>query len=342
MSSFGVDVSMHQCRRDAQGNYHNVIDWRAARDESGVRWAYVKVTEGIGYVDPGADSQINAIRATGGILPGGYTFCRPDTNPPEADAEHFGAQLLARGLVGENSLPPCLDMEQEAGVPRGFDMLGWTRRCVDRLRAVTGYPLVMIYANRNWWINLLGSGEWLDDNAFAWVAEYGVPAGSPGWKGRRAVAHQYASDGRIAGYGGNIDVNVCWVDLGSLATGGVPLPAPGGGGGGVFRPGGFPIPRDEWFGDIDGPRESHGGASPERGGIPGEATWVLEIQRQLIRKGYARRRNGQVVTNPMDGWADGVWGQVTTDALIRWQRDHMPHTTYWGQLWWDDWDKLFS
>ena len=46
------------------------------------------------------------------------------------------------------------------------------------------------------------------------------------------------------------------------------------------------------------------------------------------------------VTNPNDGWADGLWEQPTTDALTAWQRDHMPHTTYWGQCWADDYAKL--
>lgn len=340
-SVFGVDVSMHQAARQPNGTYRNVIDWRRARDNSGVRWAYVKISEGVQYIDPAADAILAAIAEAGGILSGGYHYARPDTNAPEQDAEDFGHALLARNLANQDHLPPCLDMEQEKGIPAGFDMVSWTQRCIARLRAVTGYQLVMIYANTNWWRNWLGGGGWLDENTFAWVADYGPPPGQPGWKGARAVAHQYGSDGTIDGYGGRIDVNTAWVDLGSLATGGVPLPKPPAGGGGgtgsIFRPGGFPLPPNTYYGFWKGPNESKGGHRDYA--TADEIEQVRQIQLALCRLGFARRNNGDPVTDP-NGWSDGLYGEATVAAMKRAQAAWGYHQT--GNVWPDDWDMLFA
>ena len=115
--------------------------------------------------------------------------------------------------------------------------------------------------------------------------------------------------------------------------------AAGGGGGGAPAPTpqppsgapAWPLPRDHYFGDIAGPERSHGGYyAHERG-------WVKQIQQALIRKGYVPN-----ITDPNSGWADGKFEQPTTDAVIRFQRAEMPGTTYFGQVWWDDWARLLA
>lgn len=89
----------------------------------------------------------------------------------------------------------------------------------------------------------------------------------------------------------------------------------------------FPLPRNEYFGDIHGPAASHGGF------YESERTWIKMIQRKLQEKGYAPS---------YPGWADGVYEQPTVDAVTAWQHDHMPNTTYFGQVWWDDWAALLG
>ena len=333
-SVFGVDVSMHQAARNADGSYRNVIDWAAARDRSGVRWAYVKTSEGVQYRDPAARAILDAIRAAGGILPGGYHYCRPDTNTGEADGVDFGRALLDLGLANDKSMPPCLDMEENAP---GKDLVAWTQRCIDKVREVTGYPLVMVYASTSWWQTQLRGGDWLDANTFAWVAHYGRDPGNPGWRGARAVAHQYASDGRIEGYGGNIDVNTAWVDLGSLATGGVPLPVPAPGGGGTPGGAGWPLGPGEYFGYWRGPNESKGG-HPDYA-TQAEKDNVRRIQLALCAKGFARRNNGNAVTD-CNAWSDGLYGEATVAAVKRAQAAWGYHRT--GNVWPDDWDMLFG
>ncbi|WP_052684695.1 peptidoglycan-binding domain-containing protein [Lentzea aerocolonigenes] len=94
----------------------------------------------------------------------------------------------------------------------------------------------------------------------------------------------------------------------------------------------FPLRRDEYFGDIAGPRESHGGAPVSQGGIPNEAYYVKLIQQRMQQWGYAP-------TYP--GWADGIYQRETTNAVAAWQRAKVPGTTRFGEVWWDDWAILF-
>lgn len=203
----GVDVA----------NWQRGVDWGVARTGGGIEFAYIKSSEGVGYVDPVVDEHLSGARGAG-LYTGLYHYARPDTNAPEEDAAHFAAQLLARGAAKPGSLPPCLDMEENAAV----NMVSWTQRCIAKLRELTGYGPVMIYANTSWWLNQLGGGGWLDDQMYAWVADYGR---DPGFRNDRTVMHQYTSSGRIPGYGADIDVNTCWVDLGVLADGRAPAPA---------------------------------------------------------------------------------------------------------------------
>lgn len=86
-----------------------------------------------------------------------------------------------------------------------------------------------------------------------------------------------------------------------------------------------------YFGLITGPAQSHGGY------YPNEIPDVQAIQRKLIALGYVPGH-----TNPNDGWANGRFEQSTADAVTRFQQAQMPGTQFYGQVWPDDWKKLFS
>lgn len=105
-------------------------------------------------------------------------------------------------------------------------------------------------------------------------------------------------------------------------------PAPSGGGEPAAGPATtFPLPRNEYFGLITGPAESHGGNDAS------ERVWVKQIQEALQRKGFAPN---------VAGWADGVFEQATSEAVAAWQRASMPGTTRFGEVWWDDWEALIQ
>lgn len=100
------------------------------------------------------------------------------------------------------------------------------------------------------------------------------------------------------------------------------------------------IPAGEYFGNINGPKASHGGF------YANEQPFVKMIQQRLIYAGFVP---GHSDIN--DGWADGIFdiqgngqlGGPTTDAVTRFQHAHMANVTqYWGQVWSDDWATLFS
>ena len=91
----------------------------------------------------------------------------------------------------------------------------------------------------------------------------------------------------------------------------------------------FPLPSDHYYGDIAGSERSHGGY------YANERPVIKIIQQRLIAKGYVPG-----ITDVNSSWADGLFEQPTVDAVARFQRAEMPGTTYYGQVWWDDYAQL--
>lgn len=214
--SEGVDVSRHQ------GN----IDWGAAR-ASGIEFAYIKATEGTGYVDPKVDQHLTGARSSG-LVTGLYHFARPDTNTGVQDGEHFAAEVNARSAAGPGNLPPCLDLEEtKPGQFTGIDLVDWVSDFLATARRITARRQFILYGSAAFLRDRLRGLDWLDRDCLVWVAHYGRKPAEPGWADDRTVMHQYTSSGRIAGYHANIDRNICWVDLATLTGGGgVPGPPP--------------------------------------------------------------------------------------------------------------------
>lgn len=93
---------------------------------------------------------------------------------------------------------------------------------------------------------------------------------------------------------------------------------------------GYAIPRliaagtGDYFGNISGPNESHGGA------YTSERPWIELIQKFLNWK----LKSGLKV--------DGIFGLATVAAVSKFQHAYMPHTQFYGQVWFDDWAKMAS
>lgn len=93
------------------------------------------------------------------------------------------------------------------------------------------------------------------------------------------------------------------------------------------------LPAGHYFGDINGPKESHGG---HHSALAYDRQVIKRIQQMLIYKGYV-----DGVTDVNSPWADGIWEQPTTDALIRFQKKELPNSTsFWGLCWSDDYQQL--
>lgn len=90
----------------------------------------------------------------------------------------------------------------------------------------------------------------------------------------------------------------------------------------------FPLPSGQYFGPTSGPTISHGGF------YGWERPYITRIQQRLQALGYAPR---------IAGWADGLYGPHTAAAVTKWQRAKWArYTTRYGEVWADDWRRLFS
>jgi hypothetical protein len=83
------------------------------------------------------------------------------------------------------------------------------------------------------------------------------------------------------------------------------------------------MPAGHYFGLYTGPAESHGGF------YASERPAVTKIQQRLTKLGY-----------PLV--ADGRFGPATKAAVAKWQHAKVPGTTRFGEVWRDDWTKLFT
>jgi GH25 family lysozyme M1 (1,4-beta-N-acetylmuramidase) len=144
----GIDVSSN----DHSGG--RSIDW-AGQANAGVRFAYVKATEGVGYVNPYFDSDYHAAKNQG-LYVGAYHFARPDSGNPVGQADYFinNAQWTVDGAT----LVPFLDIEwpyASLGLPDCWGLTPaqlstWIGAFVNEVQVRIGRP-PMIYTNSNWW-----------------------------------------------------------------------------------------------------------------------------------------------------------------------------------------------
>lgn len=180
----GIDVSRHQ----------GTIDWTAVA-RSGVRFVWMKATEGQSYVDPTFARNWDGARAVG-LAVGAYHFAHP-SSPAGIQARHF-CNVAPRPQPGD--LPPVLDIEDtRIGNPVQF-VKDW---CAI-VEHVTGRTPV-VYTYLDYWRRRLDSGKGLERYPL-WIARYGPEPTGVNW-----LAWQYTSDGRVPGINGRVDRN--WLRL---------------------------------------------------------------------------------------------------------------------------------
>lgn len=154
----------------------------------------VKATQDIDYVNPYCDSKVQQAISLG-LLWGFYHFAG-DSNP-RLEADYFienCENYFKHGI-------PVLDWE-------GNQSVEWVNIFVNRVHERTGV-WCWIYANP-WRFNQGG----VEPNCARWVASY-PPVSHPGFEydgetpyaNGNVVAWQYCSDGRIAGFDGDLDLN---------------------------------------------------------------------------------------------------------------------------------------
>lgn len=192
----GIDVSNHNARADLA-----VIP---------ADFIWIKASEGVGWVDPElAQNVAEARRNPRSPIIGFYHFARPlvtEGNTAQAEADWFMQCIKPYMQIGDLT---SLDWEAE-----NQDRTDWAKEFCDRLKFALG-SRSFIYAGTG----AINAGNWAEAEAEypLWYPNY--EANEPGpFNPAPAPSHttwtsglkiwQYTSRGRLAGYEGDLDLNV--------------------------------------------------------------------------------------------------------------------------------------
>ncbi|MFF4952090.1 lysozyme [Streptomyces chattanoogensis] len=184
----GVDVSSHNRK----------VGWAQLR-ENGVKFAYVKATEGTSYRNPYFPQQYKGAYDAG-LIHGAYHFALPDHSTGAAQAAYFASHGGAWSRDGR-TLPGALDMEYN---PYGStcygkshaEMASWIADFVKTYRAKTGRDAV-IYTSTNWWKRCTGNSTQFGNSNPLWIPRYGGSVGAlpAGWKFHSIWQHTSSGPG---------------------------------------------------------------------------------------------------------------------------------------------------
>ncbi|MDL2061116.1 GH25 family lysozyme [Lactiplantibacillus paraplantarum] len=201
MSLNGIDVSSYQAGMNV--------------DEIAGDFVIVKVTEGTGYTNPSWSGHAKQVLSADKKL-GLYHFIRNDVDVKK-QADYFLSK--AKPYIGQAVL--VLDFENTSGSTIQDQVgVGLAKQWLDSVYSQTGVrPL--LYTG----INCENSLDWssvVKANYGLWLAQYNRDTVVNGFKPRdlygllkhwkSMVIFQYASVGRLSGWGGNLDFNVFYGD----------------------------------------------------------------------------------------------------------------------------------
>lgn len=165
MGCFGVDVSSYQ-----PSNYST----------TGLSFAFIKVTQGLSYVNPKWPAQRTTARAAGLVT--GFYHYPTISNDPIAEADHFLAQI---NLITGDVL--ALDWEWYGQNVSDATARAYKKAWVSHVKAKEPNNRVVTYVDRSNWTSVDTDG-YVGDGL--WIADY-TTAGTPGIKDNW-IFHQYA------------------------------------------------------------------------------------------------------------------------------------------------------
>lgn len=185
----------------------------------------VKATEGTGYVNPDCDRMWQAAKKAGKLL-GHYHYCTGVG--ARAEAEYFYAHT--KGYTGQSV--PCIDWE--SGGNGAWGNMGYLKELVKRYIELTGVrPIIYVqaseYAPVSQVARELNCGLWIAQYASMEATGYQAHPWNEGSYG--CAIRQYSSTGRLPGWGGNLDLNLAYMNREQWAkyaspSGSKPAPAP--------------------------------------------------------------------------------------------------------------------
>lgn len=191
----GIDVSYHQDK----------IRWPHVR-EAGVRFAFIRVSDGATFEDPRFGPNWDGAKAAK-VARGAYQFFRPEES---AIAQ---ADLLIAAIARDpGELPPAIDVEVSGGRSRAqvaAAIRAWAARVRARLHVEP-----VVYTSPDLWRDLTGDAD-LSAQPL-WVAHYDtdcprVPAAWDAWR-----FWQHTKTGTLPGIRGPVDLDVFAGDVDEL------------------------------------------------------------------------------------------------------------------------------
>jgi len=156
---YGIDVS----------HWQGTIDWQQVHTIGKKVFAYAKCSEGVSGADD-ATFTTNMINGTNaGVVMGAYHLARPDNNSAIDEATHFLSIANKNGYIGQNRLPPALDLEPVFvdGLSKS-DLSIWVQTWMTKVQSITGV-VPIIYTTRGEIQNRLNSSLTIYK---LWIANY--------------------------------------------------------------------------------------------------------------------------------------------------------------------------
>lgn len=189
-----VDVSRH----------NGLIDWQRARSEGGVTTAVIRATLGATGVD---DAYARNWREAGwqGIRRGVYHLMILDLSPAQ---QRENILRTTGGAFGDE--PLAIDAERTAAMRAlpVFPKARYTDQLYELAELMRRECPVRCYSSAEEWRQITTLPAWAE-GFLDWLAHYNatisapaLPAGVQTWK-----RWQYTSEGRVAGFAGNVDLN---------------------------------------------------------------------------------------------------------------------------------------
>lgn len=175
-------------------SWQNDIDWNAVKN-AGVTFAWIKATEGIGFVDPKFQQNWQAIKQAG-IPRGAYHYARPDLGIDNYLAE---AKFFVDTVKPEWDDRMAGDFEVGTG-----NLNNYTYQFLKYIRDTTGVtPFLYTYLNF--------VAQCLTEPALnefpLWLADYASSEPTPPPPFNQIALWQYTSSGNVIGIPGRVDLS---------------------------------------------------------------------------------------------------------------------------------------
>lgn len=208
---------------------NGVMNWSQIA-ATGVKFAFIKATEGVGFKDP--QLQNNETNGTAaGMYIGAYDFAHPEYNTPLAEADYFVNYASRYDAFKGGHLVPALDLETGGGAHVGASSLSaWVNDWCGDIHTLTGArPAVYSYQSFiSSYLNssVTGNPLWIADWTYTTPMVESSPWTGP-WNGSWTF-WQYSDQGSVNGDPAQyVDLNAYNGSLSSLiANEVIPVPEP--------------------------------------------------------------------------------------------------------------------